>query len=78
MLIYFELNICPAGFEPTSAVLFSCYNHYRIYQEFPLIQGMHVVITISNNSDNYRDKETTDLANCPKIKYGNREWPHAI
>jgi len=38
-----------------------------------LIKGMHVVITISNNFDNYRDKETTDLANCPKIKYSSRE-----
>ncbi|WP_294757343.1 hypothetical protein [uncultured Lactobacillus sp.] len=43
-----------------------------------LIQGMHVVVTISNNSDNYRNKETTDLVNCPKIKYSNREWSYTI
>lgn len=43
-----------------------------------LIKGMYVVITISNNFDNYRNKETTDLVNCPKIKYSNREWSYTI
>ena len=32
-----------------------------------LSKGMHVMITIGNNFENYKDKETTDLANCPKI-----------
>jgi len=39
---------------------------------------MRVVITIGNNFENYKDKETTDLANCLKNKYCSREWPHTI
>lgn len=43
-----------------------------------LIQGMHVMIAIGNNSNNYRNKETTDLAYFPKIKSCNHELLHVI